>query len=233
MKKTKSIFVLLLIAMMVFTFAACGSNNNEGAAEGDQDQTQTADDEMDDEGDSTTSTDDMWADNWEDDDDGEDLTPDDETVDEEEDEDGEDEEENKPVTTELDELKGDYTGIFMSNTGTSLNLGVRWAAEKSDDDNYDVTIQYYVNSYSVFVGDRANNVLKVKKSSGTEEIAFKTKEISKEENTLGDTLIGESKIKLTADELASGVKIEANWKYGGTYSGQSLPEIVAKGEIKG
>ena len=232
MKKTKTIFVLLLIATMVFTFAACGSNNDEGTAEGDQDQTQTADDEMDDEGDSTTSTDDMWADNWEDDDDGEDLTPDDETVDDEE-EDGEDEEESKPVTTELDELKGDYTGIFMSNTGTSLNLGVRWAAEKSDDDNYDVTIQYYVNSYSVFVGDRANNVLKVKKSSGTEEIAFKTKEISKEENTLGDTLIGESKIKLTADELASGVKIEANWKYGGTYSDQSLPEIIAKGEIKG
>ena len=43
--------------------------------------------------------------------------------------------------------------------------------------------------------------------------------------------MGQSKISVPADDFESGVKVKASWKFNGTYSGTSLPEVIAEGEI--
>ena len=96
-----------------------------------------------------------------------------------------------------------------------------------------VTFRFYLDCYSIWVGDREGNVLKVKTSSGSKEFTFDTRELSKEENQLERTLVGEKTISLTAKELASGATVKATWDYRGTYSGKELSKITASGEVKG
>lgn len=134
--------------------------------------------------------------------------------------------------TDVQDLTGDYTGGFKSDTETALNLNVQWAANEGEESDYDVTVRFYVDSYSLFVSERSGNVLKVETESGTKEYKFNTTKVNKEENTASSTMIGEVTIPMSAEDLASGAKVKATWDYLGTYSGKELSEIVAEGEIK-
>ena len=238
MKKLRILLALLLVLTLALTFSSCGSGGNDNDDEGTStDQTQDVDDaddaddedgedeygETEDDNDLFDESDEALFEDDEDETDSEDGDDDDEEYDDSDD---------IAVPSSTGDLTGDYTGEFASDTGTALNLVVQWAANE-DDDNYNVTLRFYVDSYSIWVGDRDSNVLKVKTSSGTKEYTFKTKELNREENKQERVLVGEKTITLSADELASGAKVKATWNYRGSYSGTDLSEITASGEIKG
>ena len=238
MKKLRILLALLLVLTLALTFSSCGSGGNDNDDEGTStDQTQDVDDaddaddedgedeygETEDDNDLFDESDEALFEDDEDETDSEDGDDDDEEYDDSDD---------IAVPSSTGDLTGDYTGEFTSDTGTALNLVVQWAANE-DDDNYNVTLRFYVDSYSIWVGDRDSNVLKVKTSSGTKEYTFKTKELNREDNKQERVLVGEKTITLSADELASGAKVKATWNYRGSYSGTDLSEITASGEIKG
>ena len=238
MKKLRILLALLLVLTLALTFSSCGSGGNDNDDEGTStDQTQDVDDaddaddedgedeygETEDDNDLFDESDEALFEDDEDETDSEDGDDDDEEYDDSDD---------IAVPSSTGDLTGDYTGEFTSDTGTALNLVVQWAANE-DDDNYNVTLRFYVDSYSIWVGDRDSNVLKVKTSSGTKEYTFKTKELNREDNKQKRVLVGEKTITLSADELASGAKVKATWNYRGSYSGTDLSEITASGEIKG
>ena len=238
MKKFRILLALLLVLTLALTFSSCGSGGNDNDDEGTStDQTQDVDDaddaddedgedeygETEDDNDLFDESDEALFEDDEDETDSEDGDDDDEEYDDSDD---------IAVPSSTGDLTGDYTGEFTSDTGTALNLVVQWAANENDD-NYDVTLRFYVDSYSIWVGDRDSNVLKVKTSSGTKEYTFKTKELNREDNKQERVLVGEKTITLSADELASGAKVKATWNYRGSYSGTDLSEITASGEIKG
>ena len=238
MKKLRILLALLLVLTLALTFSSCGSGGNDNDDEGTStDQTQDVDDaddaddedgedeygETEDDNDLFDESDEALFEDDEDETDSEDGDDDDEEYDDSDD---------IAVPSSTGDLTGDYTGEFTSDTGTALNLVVQWAANENDD-NYDVTLRFYVDSYSIWVGDRDSNVLKVKTSSGTKEYTFKTKELNREDNKQKRVLVGEKTITLSADELASGAKVKATWNYRGSYSGTDLSEITASGEIKG
>ena len=226
MKKLRILLALLLVLTLALTFSSCGSGGNDNGDEGTStDQTQDVDDaygETEDDNDLFDESDEALFDDDEDETDSEDGDDDEEY----------DDSDDIEVPSSTGDLTGDYTGEFASDTGTALNLVVQWAANE-DDDNYNVTLRFYVDSYSIWVGDRDSNVLKVKTSSGTKEYTFKTKELNREDNKQERVLVGEKTITLSADELASGAKVKATWNYRGSYSGTDLSEITASGEIKG
>ena len=238
MKKFRILLALLLVLTLALTFSSCGSGGNDNDDEGTStDQTQDVDDADDaDDEDGEDEYGETEDDNDLFDESDEALFEDDEDETDSEDGDDEDEEyddsDDIAVPSSTGDLTGDYTGEFASDTGTALNLVVQWAANE-DDDNYNVTLRFYVDSYSIWVGDRDSNVLKVKTSSGTKEYTFKTKELNREDNKQERVLVGEKTITLSADELASGAKVKATWNYRGSYSGTDLSEITASGEIKG
>ncbi len=238
MKKFRILLALLLVLTLALTFSSCGSGGNDNDDEGTStDQTQDVDDADDaDDEDGEDEYGETEDDNDLFDESDEALFEDDEDETDSEDGDDEDEEyddsDDIEVPSSTGDLTGDYTGEFTSDTGTALNLVVQWAANE-DDDNYNVTLRFYVDSYSIWVGDRDSNVLKVKTSSGTKEYTFKTKELNREDNKQERVLVGEKTITLSADELASGAKVKATWNYRGSYSGTDLSEITASGEIKG
>ena len=238
MKKLRILLALLLVLTLALTFSSCGSGGNDNDDEGTStDQTQDVDDADDaDDEDGEDEYGETEDDNDLFDESDEALFEDDDEETDSEDGDDDDEEyddsDDIEVPSSTGDLTGDYTGEFASDTGTALNLVVQWAANE-DDDNYNVTLRFYVDSYSIWVGDRDSNVLKVKTSSGTKEYTFKTKELNREDNKQERVLVGEKTITLSADELASGAKVKATWNYRGSYSGTDLSEITASGEIKG
>ena len=241
MKNFKTIIALLLVLALTFMFAACGGGSSDNDNSGDStptDQSQEAeqnDDAESDDAEAEVDDDEIWSD--EDLEDLDDMPEEDVDADEEDTEDADEEadeetEESEPVETPKD-LSGDYTGAFASNTDTALNLNVGWAANKDSDGEYDVTVQFYIDCYSIQVSERSGNTLEVKTGSETKSYSFKTKEVNRSDNTLEKVYIGETTIKLSADQLAEGAKVKATWAYKGSYSGKDLPEIVAEGEIKG
>lgn len=237
MKKYRSVLILILVLSLVFTFAACGSKDsgeesapseqnqaadNSGTAAPEQsqssDQSSTPSDQS-----STPSQDQQSQESTNSV--PENLTPPSRSG-------GSSDSSEVPMAEITEKLDGDYTGEFTSNTGTALNLIVRWAANYSSDDSLDVTLNFYLSTYSLQVSDRSGNKLEVKTPSGTESYTFATKEVNKKDNKLESILIGQTMIKLSKEELEAGADVKATWDFRGSYSDKSLPEVVAEGKIK-
>ena len=228
MKKFNAAVALLLVLMMVFVFAGCGGNDDEGSEAAPAEQSQPADSGSE-SSDSQESS----------------VVPESETSQEAEEEEGideaelfdeEEEPEEAPVQEDFipeapEELTGDHTGSFKSDTGTSLNLDVKWATKEGSDGNVDVTLYYYLNCYSLQVSERSGNKLEVETSEGTKTFTFGTNKVIKSGNTLGDVYMGQTTFSVPAEELASGIKVKADWNFKGSYSGTDLPVVTAEGEI--
>ena len=140
--------------------------------------------------------------------------------------------EPEPEPEPTPELTGNYAGEFASDTGTALNLVVRWTASRGSDGSYTVTLRSYLDCYALSVDARDANKLIVSTASGTKSILFHTDGVAKEERTRSETQIGETAIQLTAEEMASGATVSASWDFRGSYGGTALPEVTAVGTIK-
>ena len=222
MKKTKAIIALLLVFALVFAFAACGSKDGGSSDQTPSDQSQdvnndTGQDQAD-QADQNTQEDPAEP----------------EPAEEEEPEEEPEEEEPEPdiIPVEPYELSGDYMGEFLSDTGTGLNLKVKWAANPDSEGTYKVTSHIFLHCYSIGVSSRNTNRFMVETSNGKWAYVFPTEAVRKAENTIQDIYIGVVSIILTEEEFNSGAKITVTYDYRGTYSTTELPEIVAVGEIK-
>ena len=243
MKKFRSILVLLLAIIMIFSFAGCGSKDSSGgndAAPSEQsqeadnsssvtpaqpsDQSGTSSGESSSSADQSTGSQDQQSSDPESSSADKPTPPDRGTTDSSS-------SSEQPIAEVPDELKGDYTGDFVSNTGTGLNLITKWGASKNSGGDYDVTFQFYLSTYSLQVSDRSGNKLEVKTPSGTRSYSFSTKAVDKKENKLESVFIGQTTIQMTEEELSAGADVKATWDFRGAYSDKSLPEITAEGKV--
>lgn len=206
MKQIKTLIALLLAAVMVCSFTACGAGKNKGRNNTEPaNQSENVDNE--------TGKDDPRPEP------APEPTP-------------EPAPEPEPEPEPSPELSGEYTGEFASDTGTILNMIVKWAASRSADGAYTVTLRFYLDCYAMEVGERDNNTLNVVAVSGVTDSRFHTDEVDKEERTRSEIQIGEAAIRLSEEDILAGVKVTATWNFRGSYAGQELPDVVASGEIK-
>ena len=152
MKQIKTLIALLLAAVMVCSFTACGAGKNKG-----RDNTEPAN--QSENVDNETGKDDPRPE------------PAPEPTPEPEPEPApeptpEPAPEPEPEPEPSPELSGEYTGEFSSDTGTILNMIVKWAASRSADGAYTVTLRFYLDCYAMEVGERDNNTLNVVAVSG-------------------------------------------------------------------
>lgn len=214
MKQIKTLIALLLAAVMVCSFTACGAGKNKG-----RDNTEPANQSEN-------------VDNETDKDDPRPEPAPEPTPEPAPEPTPEPAPEPEPEPEPSPELSGEYTGEFASDTGTILNMIVKWAASRSADGAYTVTLRFYLDCYAMEVGERDNNTLNVVAVSGVTDSRFHTDEVDKEERTRSEIQIGEAAIRLSEEDILAGAKVTATWNFRGSYAGQELPDVVASGEIK-
>ena len=222
MKRIRILLALLLAAAMVFSLAACGSGKNKGNTE-PANQSENVDNETDPGKDDPTPE--------------PEPTPQPEPIPTPEPTPEptptpEPEPTPQPEPTPTPELSGEYTGAFSSDTGTALNLIVKWAADRSAEGGYAVTLRFYLDSYALEVGARDSNTLSVVTVTDMQNSRFHTDEVNKEERVQSETLIGETAIRLSEEDILAGAQVTATWDFRGSYGGQELPAVTASGQIK-
>jgi predicted small lipoprotein YifL len=239
MKKFRSILVLMLVAAMIFSFAGCGSKDSGGNDAAPSEQSQEGDNS----GTDTQEPSDSSSSSVEQSEEANipegstapipgSGTPPEEANKDSNTDNKEEESSDQPVAEVPDDLKGDYTGEFVSDTGTGLNLITKWAAAKNAAGSYDVTFHFYLSTYSIQVSDRSGNRLEVKTASGKQDYTFKTKAVDKKDNKLESIFIGQTTVQMTADELNAGADVKAVWDFRGSYSDKELKEVTAEGKVK-
>lgn len=222
MKQIKTLIALLLAAVMVCSFTACGAGKNKGRNNTEPaNQSENVDNETDKDDPRPEPAPEPTPE------------PEPEPVPEPAPEPTpEPAPEPEPEPEPSPELSGEYTGEFASDTGTILNMIVKWAASRSADGAYTVTLRFYLDCYAMEVGERDNNTLNVVAVSGVTDSRFHTDEVDKEERTRSEIQIGEAAIRLSEEDILAGAKVTATWNFRGSYAGQELPDVVASGEIK-
>lgn len=202
MKQIKTLIALLLAAVMVCSFTACGAGKNKG-----RDNTEPAN--QSENVDNETGKDDPRPEP------APEPTP--EPAPEPTPEPAP-EPAPEPEPEPSPELSGEYTGEFASDTGTILNMIVKWAASRSADSAYTVTLRFYLDCYAMEVGERDNNTLNVVAVSGVTDSRFHTDEVDKEERTRSEIQIGEAAIRLSEEDILAGAKVTATWNFRGSYA---------------
>ena len=240
MKNLKKITALMLVLAMIFSFSACGSGNDtdNGSAE-PSGQSQEADEENQaEEQNSGSDNQDQQNENGSGEENGaqdQSKAPENESKDPESADSKTDDKSGKnsdSIPVNPSELKGEYSGSFASDTETAINLVTKWAANSKGDGTYEVKFQFFLDCYSIQVGERTGNKLKIKAPSGDKELTFKSPMIVKEKPEKGEIFVGDAIVDLTKEDLEAGVDVTAVYDFKGSYSDKELPEITAEGKVK-
>lgn len=120
-------------------------------------------------------------------------------------------------------------GTLSSNTGKWIDIDAIWNAEAIDVNTVKVTVVVNLRSYRIQIGEKRNALdITVGDSSTAMDVAALNIETDQEVTTeLGtyDFTVEAPLGKITL------VPLQANWHYGGTYSGTQLDVITAEGDI--
>ena len=121
------------------------------------------------------------------------------------------------------------TGVFMSDTGTSLNLEAEYTVNRSDDGTYTVSVTVYLDCFSLFCSKRTNcNYLTI---DGT-EFVYSTDALAFDDGTgRHRTALYSNEVTYTEEQLPDGIYISASWYFHGRYSKVEIDRIVAEGRI--
>ncbi len=115
-------------------------------------------------------------------------------------------------------------GSFTSNTGTNLNLTVSWRTEDQGNGTSRVYVTGKVTSYSLQVmGTKVNITLGGYSTTANGSAIMLGSDVGRTESDLFSAT-------LDVPTGTSGT-LSVDWAYKGTYSGVSLPNINASGEI--
>ena len=121
------------------------------------------------------------------------------------------------------------SGSFRSSTGVNVNLVVYWSCTTTSSTSAELTLDVYVESYTLYSG--ASPGALIVSAYGT-PTALSMPELSFESSSLVTNHVANKTYNITISDGASAtVPVEVKWLFGGVYSGVSLPEIVASGDL--
>lgn len=138
----------------------------------------------------------------------------------------------KPTETAQPQPHGDgrvsESGSFSSNTGTKLNLVVDWSVISLDEHNLSVTVNIYVQSYSLEIGGRTGTIY-----VNGNGYSFTSNPVTHTSNdSLQKTQITTVTVTVPADAGSSiNIPISVDWNYRGQYSGEDIDHIPAESII--
>ena len=122
------------------------------------------------------------------------------------------------------------SGVFTSETGVALDLRAVWTARVRDADHVTVTVECYLDSYSLQI-TAAPKSLHV--SVGESFASADTPTVNQEENIRIETLLGrtEHTLSLSAGQSAR-FPLQVEYQFGGSYQKKDLPVIECGGSIE-
>ena len=121
------------------------------------------------------------------------------------------------------------SGRFTSETGVGMNVRAEWKANVLDQRRVQVTVQVYLDSYSLQITE-ARNSLNV--SVGDSYKTADTPTVNLEDNAKHETLLAvtEHTVNLSDGQSAS-FPVQVEYYFGGTYMKKELPVIECGGSI--
>ncbi|MBR4485363.1 MAG: hypothetical protein IKO97_09160, partial [Erysipelotrichaceae bacterium] len=108
---------------------------------------------------------------------------------------------------------------------------VKWAAEQNQDTFYTISVQFYLECYSLSAGPRNDNVMTVRTSKEEKQYTFETGDIDKEEDEFSEIYLGKTAFTVPESEFNNGVSVTVEWPCRGTYSDKKIDIIKAEGKI--
>lgn len=135
-----------------------------------------------------------------------------------------------PTPTPIPEGKELGKGVFRSETGVGLNLRAVWTARVMDEKHVKVTVEVWLDSYSLHIV-RVNNCVNV--SVGDSYVSANAPAVDWDDNNLHENLLAttEHVLNLTDGESRS-LPLQVEYQFGGTYQKQELPVIECGGYIE-
>ena len=122
------------------------------------------------------------------------------------------------------------SGVFTSETGVALNLRALWTARVLDAERVAVTVEVYLDSYSLQI-TAAPKSLHV--SVGESFASADTPTVNQEEYVKIETLLGRTEHVLPlADGQSARFPVQVEYVFGGTYQKVDLPVLECGGSIE-
>ena len=118
----------------------------------------------------------------------------------------------------------DQSGEFRSDTGTYINIVVKWTVTGSGGTKT-LKLDTYVESYALVTGDRTSDV--VFNVGGNVSYAS-SKAIRLDNVPLTQTFLGSTSVDVMS---GTDVPVNVTWHFNGTYSNQNIATIVAENTL--
>ena len=115
----------------------------------------------------------------------------------------------------------DQSGEFRSDTGTYINIVVKWTVTGSGSTTT-LKLDTYVESYALVTGDRTSDVVF---TVGGNVSYASSKAIRLDNVPLTQTFLGSTSVDVTS---GTDVPVNVTWHFNGTYSNQNIATIVAE-----
>lgn len=124
------------------------------------------------------------------------------------------------------------SGAFRDNGDAKIHLVIKWEAKYASEDatTATLTVQVYLQSYSIKIASRDNNTLSINGNS----TVFKTEGIYYSNNDMHLTPLTVRTVTITKDSAAynTEVELDATWNCKGTYSGVQIDWLMVAGTIE-
>ena len=122
------------------------------------------------------------------------------------------------------------TGTFRSETGVGLNVRAEWTANVMDAKHVRVTVQIWLDSYSLHL-IQVNNCVNV--SVGESYVTANAPAVDIDDNSAHQTLLATTEhVVNLADGESRSFPVQVEYQFGGTYQQQELPVIECGGAIE-
>lgn len=122
------------------------------------------------------------------------------------------------------------TGTFRSETGVGLNVRAEWTANVMDAKHVRVTMQIWLDSYSLHL-IQVNNCVNV--SVGESYVTANAPAVDIDDNGAHQTLLATTEhVVNLADGESRSFPVQVEYQFGGTYQQQELPVIECGGAIE-
>ena len=122
------------------------------------------------------------------------------------------------------------TGTFRSETGVGLNVRAEWTANVMDAKHVRVTVQIWLDSYSLHL-IQVNNCVNV--SVGESYVTANAPAVDIDDNGAHQTLLATTEhVVNLADGESRSFPVQVEYQFGGVYQQQELPVIECGGAIE-
>ena len=133
-----------------------------------------------------------------------------------------------PVPLPAGELIG--SGSFTSETGVPMNVRAVWTANVLDANRVKVTVEVWLDSYSLHI-IAVNNCVNV--SVGDSYVSANAPAVDHSENTKIETLLATTEhVVNLADGQSASFPLQVEYQFGGEYHKKELPVVECGGSIE-